>query len=75
MSYRDGNDAYDRARRARLVAYRIPVHPGTTATWQARWAWKNAWVKILEAERARADPRLVEIWKGEPHGKANRLQD
>ncbi|HEV2662786.1 MAG TPA: hypothetical protein VGU68_19425 [Ktedonobacteraceae bacterium] len=68
-SYRGGN-ALERAKAARLDAFRTPVLPGSTATWQARWQWKNEWIKALEAEKAAADPRLVEIWKGEPHGKA-----
>ena len=62
-------DAYDRARAARLNVYRLPASHNFDM-WQARWKWRNEWVKAMAADKAAADPRLTEIWKGEPpHGK------
>jgi|GEM_PF-5668698 len=70
MRYRYGNaDAVARAKEARVAVYRMAAH-GNNTDWARRWKWRNEWVKIMEAERAAADTRLAEIWKGEPNGKA-----
>ena len=64
-SYRyNKSTALGRALDARLAVFQMT---GLTEVWEARWQWKNEWVKAMEADRAAADPRLIEIWKGKPH--------